>query len=209
VTAADDTPTRSAPRSGVLWIGCFVALVGCTQAANAAFATLVNDHPEWLITLSSRNRYLLAVVPTDIPPALWVLIGAVRLTAAAIVCHMLGRAYGDRALHWFWRFLGMPEEQVAKFEKAFDDAEWFVVPFFVGSNIVWVLSGAARSSWRRLGPLLAIGLAIRLTFLWIMAKLFESQVQSVLDFIDRYQMWVLVVSIAVVVIVNLRNFRGR
>ena len=196
-------------RSGPVWLVLFVGMVVCTNIAAAAWATLHDSHPAGLIGLSSRNRFLVAVVPTGIPLWQWCLIATARIGAMAVVCHMIGRVYGDQALRWFWRFLGMPVEQVSKFEKAFDNAEWAVVPFFVGSNIVWVLSGAARSSWKRLVPLAAIGLAARLALLWWLAKQFESELNSVLRFVDRYQWWFLGGSILIVLLVNVRNLRGR
>lgn len=211
VTAEEVSLPAPAPtaRSGAFWLVAFVGLVACTQVASATWATLHDSHPAGLISLSSRNRFLLAVVPTGIPLWQWCLIATVRLGAAALVCHMIGRVYGDQALRWFWRFLGLPQEQVAKFEKAFDNAEWFVVPFFVGSNIVWVLSGAARSSWKRLLPLALVGLAVRLAVLWWLAQVFYDQVKSVMNFVDRYQWWFLVGSILIVLVVNVRNLKGR
>jgi len=211
VTAEEvSLPERPATaRTGPIWLVLFVGLVVCTNIAAAAWATLHDSHPAGLIWLSSRNRFLVAVVPTGIPLWQWCLIATARIGAMAVVCHMIGRVYGDQALRWFWRFLGMPVEQVGKFEKAFDSAEWAVVPFFVGSNIVWVLSGAARSSWKRLVPLAAVGLAARLALLWWLAKQFESELNSVLRFVDRYQWWFLGGSIVIVLLVNVRNLRGR
>ena len=78
---------------------------------------------------------------------------------------MIGRCYGDRALKWFWRFLGLPKSQVVKFEQQITKAEWVVVPLFIGSNILWALTGAARTSWRRLLPMFALGAAGRLALL--------------------------------------------
>jgi membrane protein DedA with SNARE-associated domain len=196
-------------RSGPVWLVAFVGLVVCTNIAAAGWSKLHNSHPAGLLWLSSRNRFLVAVVPTGIPLWQWCLIATIRMGAAAFVCHMIGRVYGDQALRWFWRFLGMQQEQVGKFETAFDNAEWAVVPFFVGSNIVWVLSGAARSSWKRLVPLALIGLGARLALLWWLAKQFESQLNSILRFVDRYQWWFLIGSILIVVVANVRNFRGR
>jgi membrane protein DedA with SNARE-associated domain len=211
VTAEDVSLPAPAPtaRTGPVWLVLFVALVVCTNIASATWATMHDSHPAGLLWLSSRNRFLVAVVPTGLPLWQWCLIATARLGAAAVVCHMIGRAYGDQALRWFWRFLGMQQEQVGKFEKAFDDAEWLVVPFFVGSNIMWVLSGAARSSWKRLLPLALVGLAARLALLWWLAKQFESQLNSALRFVDRYQWWFLAGSIIVVVLANVRNLRGR
>jgi len=209
VTDAEHIAPASPPRTAPIWVAAFVGLVVCTNIATASWVTLDDEHPAKLLMLSSRNRFLVATVPSGISPVTWALIACARIGLAAFVCHMLGRAYGDQALRWFWKFLGMPTEQVTKFEKAFDNAEWFVVPFFVGSNIVWVLSGAAKTTWKRLLPLAAVGLAIRLTVLWWLAKQFESEVRSTLKWFDQYQWWILIGSVLIVLLVNVRNFRGK
>ena len=198
---------RPVPRHGPIWVVAFVGLVICTNIAAATWVTLVDEHPAKLLLLSSRNRFLVATVPSGISPWTWAALGALRLTLAAAVCHLLGRAYGDRALRWFWRYLGMPQEQVTKFEQAFARAEWAVVPFFVGSNIVWVLSGAARTNWKRLAPMLVVGLTGRLALMWWLAKVFEDELKDTLSWIDQYQWWFLVGSLGIVLLANLRNFR--
>jgi membrane protein DedA with SNARE-associated domain len=200
-------PVAPPPRLAVLWVVAFVALVVCTNLAAAFWATLIDDRPAALLALSSRNRYLVLTVPSDIGPTAWAIIAAARIGIAAIVCHFVGRAYGDRALRWFWRFLGMPEQQVRKFEEQVSRAEWVVVPVFVGSNIVWALTGAAKTSWRRLVPMFAVGMAVRLALLWWLAHQFEPEVKSVINFTNRYQLWIIGISIGVVVLANVRNFR--
>ena len=202
-------PAPRVPRYGPVAIAAFVGLVVCSNIATATWAALDNEHPARLLMLSARNRFLVVTVPSGISPITWSLLAFARLGASALVCHLVGRAYGDRALRWFWKFMGMPQEQVGKFEHAFAKAEWVVVPFFVGSNIVWVLSGAARTTWKRLLPLFAVGLAARLSLLWWLAKQFEDEVRSAMRWVDRYQFWVIGVSIAIVVLVNVRNFRPR
>ena len=170
---------------------------------------MVSPFGAYVTTAGTVEAAVVAVVPTGIDWWVWALIACARLGAAALVCHMIGRVYGDQALRWFWRFLGLPQEQVAKFEKAFDNAEWFVVPFFVGSNIVWVLSGAARSSWKRLLPLALVGLVVRLAVLWWLAQVFYDQVKSAMNIVDRYQWWFLVGSVLIVLAANVRNLKGR
>ncbi|MEI7547925.1 MAG: hypothetical protein WCK21_07695 [Actinomycetota bacterium] len=209
MTVAEEIVPTPAPRTGPIWVVAFAGLVVCTNVAAASWVTMDDEHPASLLLLSSRNRFLVATVPSGISPLEWAVLATLRLGAAAIVCHMLGRAYGDRALRWFWKFLGMPAEQVTKFETAFARAEWAVIPFFVGSNIVWVLSGAAKTTWKRLVPLAAIGLAGRLALLWWLSKEFESEVRSTLRWLDRYQWYVLGASIVIVVVANVRNFRGK
>ena len=206
---AELSPPPPVPWYGPFTIAAFVGLVVCSNIASASWAALDNEHPAKLLMLSSRNRFLVVTVPSGISPVTWTLLAAARIGASAIVCHLVGRAYGDRALRWFWKFMGMPQEQVAKFEQSFARAEWVLVPFFVGSNIVWVLSGAARTTWKRLVPLFALGVAVRLAILWWLAKQFEEQVRSAMRWVDRYQFWVIGASIAIVVLANVRNLRPR
>ncbi len=207
VTDAEQISTEPTPRSGPFWVVGFVVLVVCSNVAAASWARLAKPHPLGLLWLSSRNRFLVITAPSShVVP--WALVGAARLFVAAIVCHMIGRCYGDRALRWFWRFLGMPPEQVAKFEQQIAKAEWFVVPFFVGSNIVWALTGAAGTSWKRLAPMFAIGAAARLALLWWLADAFRSQLTSFITWTSRYQWWIIGGSVVFVVLANVRNFRA-
>ena len=207
---------RLARRAGVdpfplalvpLLLAAFVSLLIAANVGSILTSKLVNEQPGLFIALSARNRNLFLTVPSDLGFPLWATIASLRLALSAVVCHYLGRAYGDRALRWFWRFLGMPQEQVSKFETGFAKAEWAIVPFFIGSNIVWVLSGAARTGWRRLAPLFAIGLVGRLALLWWLGRTFRDEVKSVLDLLNRYQLPLIVITLVVVVAVNVRNFR--
>ena len=43
--------------------------------------------------------------------------------------------------------------------------------------------------------------------MWWLAKAFEEPLLDVLDFLQRYQWWAIGISVALVLIVNLRNFR--
>lgn len=198
-----------AVRTGPLWLGAFVALLVAANIGSILLTSLVDDRPGLLLALSSRNRHLVLTVPSDLGLPAWATIATLRLVTSAVVCHYIGRAYGDRALRWFWRYLGMPTEQVDRFEKGFTDAELVLVPFFVGSNIVWVLSGAAGTRWRRLAPLAAIGIAGRLALLWWLAGRFESQLRDVIDVTTRYQTWFILGTLVLVVATQVRNFRGR
>lgn len=208
-TAAEDDviEPHDRPRYGPFLLVAFVALVVCTNIANVGYASWANSRPELLITLSSRNRYLIFAVGAGISPVTWALIATVRLTLAATVCHFLGRAYGDQALRWFTRFLGMTTESVDRFEQQYRKAEWVLIPIFVGSNIVFVLSGTVKTRWRRILPLLLVGIAGRLALLWWLAKQFESEVRSVTNFLQRWQIPIIIGSIVLVVVSNLINFR--
>ncbi|MGZ4769130.1 MAG: hypothetical protein ACXVLX_10675 [Ilumatobacteraceae bacterium] len=205
--AGEFTEPRHRPSYGPYLLILFVGLVACTNIANVVFASWVKTHPERLIMLSSRNRHLIGAVGAGISPFAYVVIATVRLGLAAAVCHFLGRAYGDTALRWFTRFLGMSQESVDRFEAQYRTAEWVLIPIFVGSNIVFVLSGMVQTRWRRILPLLVAGILVRLALLWWLAKEFESQVKSVIDFLQRYQLPIIIGSLVLVIISNIINIR--
>ena len=207
-TAADDVlEPHERAAYGPFLVVAFVGLVVCTNIANIVFARWVKTQPEQLIMLSSRNRYLIGAVGAGISPFSYAVIATVRLTLAAAVCHFLGRAYGDHALRWFTRFLGMTTQAVDRFEQQYRTAEWLLIPIFVGSNIVFVLSGTVRTRWTRIVPLLLIGIAARLALLWWLAKQFESEVKSAINFLQRFQLPIIIGSIVLVVLTNVVNIR--
>jgi membrane protein DedA with SNARE-associated domain len=197
------------PPHAPLWLAAFVCLLVAANVGSILLTSLVDDAPALLLALSSRNRHLVLTHPSDLGPWLWGAIGAARLMLSAVVCHYLGRAYGDRALRWFYRYLGMPSERVDRFERGFSDAEIVLVPLFVGSNIIWVLSGAAASPWRRLLPLAVIGIVGRLVALWFLAAQFQEELESVIGFTTRYQTWFILGTLAIVVLTQVRNLKGR
>jgi hypothetical protein len=201
-----EAPAHTRPWWGPLTIVAFVALVACTNVANAVWARWVDSNPEALLALSSRQRYLALSVPSGIGVGPYVVIGTLRLAAAFVVCHMAGRAYREQLLRLFTRYLGVTPEALDAYDQALDRAEVAVIPFFVGSNIVAVLTGIRRTPPLKLGVLLAIGIAGRLALIWWLAKTFEEPLLDVLGWIQRYQWWLVIVSIVLVLAVNARNF---
>jgi hypothetical protein len=195
------------PWYGPVVLAAFIGLVICTNIASGVWPSWINSRPEQLLMLSSRNRYLALAVANDVSGIAFVTIATLRLGAAALVCHLIGRAYGDRAIRWFTKFLGVTPVQVVQFRRGFDRAEPFLVAFFVGSNIVWALTGVDKTSWRRLWWPAAIGLAIRLGLIWYLANQFESELESVLRFLQRWQWPLIAISVGLLVLVNARNFR--
>lgn len=190
-----------------LALAAFVALVVASNVAGALWARWVEINPEGLLMLSSRNRYLALTLAAGVPLVSFVLIATIRIAAAFVVCHLIGRAYGATALGWFTRYLGVSTEAIDSFNRGFVKAEWAVVPIFVGSNIVAALTGVRRTPPGRLAVLLAIGIAGRLALMWWLARTFESELVSFLEWLQRYQWWAVGISIAVVVLINVRNLR--
>jgi hypothetical protein len=195
------------PWWGPLTIAAFIGLVVCTNVANAVFASWAHDHPAGLLALSSRQRYLALVVADGIGVVPYVVIGAIRIALAFVVCHLAGRAYRNSVLNIFTKYLGLTPEALEAYHKGLDRAEIVIIPWFAGSNIVAALTGVRRTAPAKLAALLAVGIAGRLALMWWLAKAFESQLLDVISFLQRYQWWAIAISIALVVLVNVRNFR--
>jgi hypothetical protein len=204
--------TAGTPHVRPVWapltLVAFVVLVIATNVASAVWARWVDTNPEGLLVLSSRNRYLALTLAAGVPVGTFVVIAFMRIGAAFAVCHMIGRAYHDDAIGWFHKYLGVTPEAIATFNRGFARAEWVLIPFFAGSNIVAALSGVHRTPPVRLAVLLSVGIAGRLALMWWLARTFESQLVDFLEWLQRYQWWAVGISIALVVLVNLRNLRG-
>jgi hypothetical protein len=201
-------PTHVRPSWAPLTLVAFVSLVIATNIASAVWARWVSTNPEGLLLLSSRNRYLALTLAAGVPVATYVVIAFVRISAAFLVCHMIGRAYHDDAIGWFRKYLGVTPEAIDTFNRGFSRAEWVLIPFFAGSNIVAALSGVHRTPPVRLAVLLSIGIAGRLALMWWLARRFESQLVEFLGWLQRYQWWAVGISIAIVLLINVRNLRG-
>lgn len=184
-----------------------MGLVVCSNVAGAVWARWVETNPEALLVLSSRLRYLALTLAADVSLPAYAAIATVRLATAFVICHLLGRAYGEQALNWFLRFLGVSTDAMDTFHRAFHRAQWGLIPFFAGSNIVAALSGVHRTPPVRLMTLLLVGIAARLVLVWWLARTFDDELDAFLDWLQRYQWWAVGISIAAVVLINVRNLR--
>ena len=61
-----------------------------------------------------------------------------------------------------------------------------------GSNIVCLMVGHRRMAPRTFMPLLVVGIGLKLGVLWAGGKLFEDQIKTFLDVIERYQWWIVI-----------------
>lgn len=163
--------------------------------------------PETLLALSSRNRYLALVLGTDISGVAYWLIGSSRIAIAFVVCHLAGRAYGDQILALFVKYLGVDEPTIARLRAGFTKADWALIPFFVGSNIVAAISGIQRTATTKLAALIAIGLITRLALIQWLANIFNEQLTDAINVLQKYSWWFVGGSIILVLLANARNAR--
>jgi hypothetical protein len=203
-----EEPPHIRPWWAPITLVAFAALVVCTNIANAVWARWVDVNPEGLLVLSSRSRYLALTLASGVSLTSYVVIAYLRMSASFYVCHMVGRSYQGDAVGWFRKYLGVTPEAIDTFNRAFEKAQWAIIPLFAGSNIVAALSGVHRTPPVKLFMLLSVGIAGRLVLMWWLARTFEDQLVSFLEFIARYQWWAVGISVALVVLINLRNFRS-
>jgi len=184
-------------RRAVLCAGLLLFIAG-TLGSNLAPA-LIRDHPVLVLALSSRNRNLLGAVPF-IDPLPYALVGFFRVLVAGVVLFFIGRWYGNTAIGWMEAQVGEVPTTVRWGQRLVGRAGWALVLLMPGSNIVCVLAGQRRLRPKLFLGLLCVGIAAKLGVLWAGGKLFEDEIRSLLDFIERYQWWIVGALFAVTVI---------
>ena len=187
--AAVAAPAPSASRSArrAVLIAAAALYVTGTFGSNIAPAW-IKERPELILALSSRNRNLLFSVP-NIDPVAYALIGFARLFVVAVVLYYVGAWFGARALAWTESKVGELPAVYRWFQTGIDRAGWAFVVLMPGSNLVCMMAGHRRMPIRAFVPLLAVGIALKLGAIWAGGKLLEDQLESILDFITKYQWW--------------------
>lgn len=152
---------------------------------------LVDERPELVLLLSSRNRNLFGSVPyIDLLP--YVLIGFLRVLAAAVALYFCGRFFGEKAVRWLEGRAGEPPRIYVWLERTVDKMGVWAVIIFPGSNVVCLLVGHRGMKPRSFLIFVSIGIAIKLWVLRVLGRIFESEIRSFLDFIDEYQWWLVI-----------------
>ena len=180
-----DSRARLVTLLTIVGILLVMANVGTILSAN-----LVVDHPVWLLAMSARNRHLLLTVAAGIDPVPYALVSFVRLLVPTVAFFLLGKWYGDHGLRWLERQAGGTPASVRWVEKAFDKASSPIVVLMPGSNLVCLLAGARHMPPKRYGLLIVVGIIGRLIFFWYLGKTFQEPLETVLEWIQRYQWWI-------------------
>ena len=176
-------------RKAVLTLTTMLFVIG-TVGSNIGPA-LVDEKPRLILMLSSRNRNLFGSVPY-IDLASYLTIGFIRVLVAGIALYLVGRWYGTKALGWVEGNMGELPAIYKWTEKAVDRAGPAILVLMPGSNIVCLLLGHRRMPPKKFVPLLMIGIAFKLAILWQGGRIFEEQIKSFLEWIEKYQWYVVV-----------------
>jgi membrane protein DedA with SNARE-associated domain len=187
--AAVESPADTAPkaaRRGILVAAAVLYATG-TFGSNIAPAW-IEERPEIVLALSSRNRNLLLAVPnTDV--IAYAVIGFLRLFVVGIVLYYVGAWFGARFLAWTEKQVGELPAVYRWFQTGIDRAGWAFVLVMPGSNLVCMMAGHRRMSMRLFAPLLAIGIVLKLIVIRLAGDQFREELEKVLDFIGKYQWW--------------------
>ena len=168
--------------SGLFVLGTIVSNIG---------PALVDERPELVLLLSSRNRNLFGSVPyIELLP--YVVIGFFRVLAAAVALYFCGKFFGERAVRWLEGQAGEPPRIYVWLERAVDKMGVWSVLIFPGSNVVCLLVGHRGMKSRTFFIFVSIGIGIKLWVLRVFGRVFEDQIRSFLDFIDQYQWWLVI-----------------
>ena len=187
VVPAPDLVVSPGRRRFILSLSLFLFVIG-TFGSNIGPAW-VDERPAVVLALSSRNRNLLGSVPfIDLVP--YALLGFTRILLAGIALFYLGRWYGAKAISWAEGQVGELPSIYGWFQRAVDRAGWLMLLLMPASNLVCMMAGHRRMRARVFLPLISIGIALKLVVLWIGGKAFEDEIVSFLDFINKYQWWV-------------------
>ena len=174
-------------RKAVLTLTTMLFVIG-TIGTNIGPA-LVDERPKLVLLLSSRNRNLFASVPY-IDLFSYSVIGFFRVLIAGVALFLVGRWYGEKATSWVLGNVGELPAIYRWTERAVDKAGALMVVLMPGSNVVCLLVGHRKMKIQKFVPLLMLGIAIKLAVLWRGGKFFEQQIKDFLNYIEKYQWWV-------------------
>ena len=180
-------------------------MVVCGYLADALWPSLVSSKPLLLIGLSAKNRYLVLVV-NHVDLVAYYVIGTLRLLAPDPFFFVIGWLYGAAALHWMERRTPTVGSLMRTLERWFDRFGAPLVVLFP-NNYICLIAGVARMSPALFVTLDVIGTLGRLLMLQVLGDIFAGPLQSFLSFVTHWRIPILVLTIGIVAITALAEFR--
>ncbi|MGQ0521383.1 MAG: DedA family protein [Actinomycetota bacterium] len=203
----ENDPAKTGRRRALyLLLAPIVVLTILAYVGDALAPTLAVEHPVWLILLNTRKRYL-ALTATSIDPVTFFVVGVGRQMLSDPLYFLLGRRYGDASVRWLERKLGDGAASVTIYEDWFKKAAYPMVAI-APNAIISVLAGASKM---RAGVFLALnlgGTVVTLILLRMFGDVFSGPLDSVLEFLRRYQWPLTALSVALVVVMVVTGRKG-
>lgn len=177
-------------------MGCIIVVFAAGLTAFAFAAPLATSHPLLLITLDSRNRYLILARNVDVVP--FFVIGVLRRVATDPLYWLLGYWYGDRAIRWL-ETKGGWGPIAPMVEKVFSKAAYPMVFVFPG-QIVCALAGATGMPFWAFLAVNVTGTITTVSVLRITGDVFGGTVDTVLGFMGRNALVITIVTLSLTVL---------
>jgi membrane protein DedA with SNARE-associated domain len=178
-----------------------LAVVG--TVADVIGPGLITERPLLQMFMNPRNRYLLLASPqVDTVPFL--VVGFIRLVLTDPLFYLLGVQYGDAALRWAERKLDDEVGFIRTAERLFARFGSIII-LIAPSGYLCLLAGATGMRPRRFVVLNVVGTVGRLALFRVLGETFKDELLSVLGFIQRYQWWLIALSLVVVAIQSRRK----
>jgi membrane protein DedA with SNARE-associated domain len=177
----------------------YVALVVAGYAGDILGPHLITTHPLLQMFLNPRNRYLLLASP-HVDALAFFVVGFFRLVLTDPIGFVIGWQYGDAAIAWAEKQTGAESSgAVRTIERWFNKAAPVVI--FIAPSFFWcVLAGAARMRVRVFVALNVAGTVARLILFRMAGDAFRDQLDTILDWVQRYQFPLIGISLVVVVL---------
>jgi membrane protein DedA with SNARE-associated domain len=176
----------------------YVALVIAAYVGDALGPGLINSHPLLQMFLNPRNRWLLLASPNvDVVP--FFVVGFFRLVLTDPIGFAIGWQYGDAAIAWAEKHTGAESgEAIRLIEQWFNKAAPLVI--FIAPSFFWcILAGAARMRIRLFVALNVSGTIARLVLFRVAGDAFRDELETVLEWVQRYQFPLIGLSVVLVV----------
>ncbi|MDP9452409.1 MAG: hypothetical protein M3P97_03265 [Actinomycetota bacterium] len=193
--------SRRVPLAVLLTPIVVLAVVG--TVADVIGPGLITERPLLQVFLNPRNRYLLLASP-QVDALAFLTVGFVRLVLTDPLFYLLGVQYGDAALRWAERKLDDDAGFIRTAERLFSRFGSAVI-LLAPSGYLCLLAGATGMRPRRFVTLNVVGTVGRLVLFRVLGEAFEEELLRVLGFIQRYQWWLIALSLVVVAVQSRRR----
>ena len=203
----EDTGERTPPGRHTLklLVVPIVALIVISNIGDALAPKLVESNPLLLIAMNARNRNLI-LVTNQLDAFSYYAVATARLLLSDPLFFLIGYWYGDTALTWMESRTKTYGSMLRQWERWFQKASYPLV-FIAPNNIICLLAGAAGMSAPAFFIINITGTITRLYLIRWLGEAFERPIDDVLDFIARYRVPLLVVSISFFAVMMVRELR--
>jgi membrane protein DedA with SNARE-associated domain len=203
----EDTGERTPPGRHTLklLVVPIVALIVISNIGDALAPKLVESNPLLLIAMNARNRNLI-LVTNQLDAFSYYAVASVRLLLSDPLFFLIGYWYGDTALTWMESRTKTYGSMLRQWERWFQKAAYPLV-FIAPNNVICLFAGAAGMSVPAFFITNITGTFARLYLIRWLGEAFERPIDDVLDFIARYRVPLLVVSISFFAVMMVRELR--